>query len=203
MTAMGARPPTPGVLMFRGWGLERRTGAEPQSQIAALRKDIEDTRKKIEPPYPYLHGVHDEEKPVNLAVSIRGNPGNLGPEVPRHFLSVLEPVEPAPFSKGSGRLELAEDILKQPLARHRQSHLEGALRNGNRRYAEQFWRDRRASDESRAARIPGAEFRAQWDVAQEAASRNHAERGISTQHGDGPGQFREGLGQSFLLARGS
>jgi cytochrome c553 len=116
MTAMGARPPTPGVLMFRGWGLERRTGAEPQSQIAALRKDIEDTRKKIEPPYPYLHGVHDEEKPVNLAVSIRGNPGNLGPEVPRHFLSVLEPVEPAPFSKGSGRLELAEDILKQPLA---------------------------------------------------------------------------------------
>src|SRR5258706_7611809 len=116
MMAMGARQGNPGVLLFRGWGLERRTGAEPQAQIAALRKDIEDTRKKLDPAYPYLHGVRDEEKPVDLPVSIRGNPANLGPQVPRHFLSVLQPAEPAPFAKGSGRLELAEDILKQPLA---------------------------------------------------------------------------------------
>jgi cytochrome c553 len=116
MMAMGARQGNPGVLLFRGWGLERRIGAEPQAQITSLRKDIEETRKKLDPAYPYLHGVRDEEKPINLPVSIRGNPGNLGPEVSRHFLSVLEPSEPKPFAKGSGRLELADEILKQPVA---------------------------------------------------------------------------------------
>src|SRR5207302_3794985 len=41
---------------------------------------------------------------------------NLGDEVPRHFVSVLSDGAPAPFEKGSGRLELAEEILKQPIA---------------------------------------------------------------------------------------
>jgi hypothetical protein len=36
--------------------------------------------------------------------------------VPRHFLSVLSPAEPEQFKAGSGRLELAEAIVKQPLA---------------------------------------------------------------------------------------
>ena len=47
---------------------------------------------------------------------MRGNPYNLGPEVPRHFLSVLSPGDPKPFQHGSGRLELADDIIKQPMA---------------------------------------------------------------------------------------
>ena len=63
-----------------------------------------------------MHGVHDVEKPINLKVSLRGNPFNLGDEVPRHFLSILSTGEPAPFAKGSGRLELAEAIVKQPIA---------------------------------------------------------------------------------------
>jgi hypothetical protein len=41
---------------------------------------------------------------------------NLGPEVPRHFLSMLSPGEPQPFAAGSGRLELADAIVKQPIA---------------------------------------------------------------------------------------
>jgi hypothetical protein len=53
---------------------------------------------------------------VNLPVAIRGNPENLGPEVPRHFLSMLSKDEPPTFAKGSGRLELAEDISKQPIS---------------------------------------------------------------------------------------
>jgi hypothetical protein len=40
----------------------------------------------------------------------------VGDPVKRHFLSVLSPDEPKPFAKGSGRLELAEQILKQPVA---------------------------------------------------------------------------------------
>src|SRR5258706_14318419 len=110
------RPPNPGVLMFRGWGLERRVGADVQMRLNALQDDLKELRKKMDPAVPFVHGVRDQEKPVSLKVSIRGNPMNLGAEVPRHFLSVLSPGDPKPFSQGSGRLELAEAILKEPLA---------------------------------------------------------------------------------------
>jgi mono/diheme cytochrome c family protein len=116
MVAMGGRMGKPGVLMFRGWGLEARVGAESQNMIASVRKDIDDARKQLEPYYPYMHGVRDVEKPVNLPVSIRGNPENLGQEVPRQFLSVLSKGDPKPFTKGSGRLELADAILEQPIS---------------------------------------------------------------------------------------
>jgi hypothetical protein len=112
----GMRPPNPGVLMFRGWGLERRVGADVQIRLNALQEDLKELRKKLEPAVPFVHGVQDLEKPSNLKVSIRGNPMNLGAEVPRHFLSVLSPGDPKPFERGSGRLELAEAILKEPLA---------------------------------------------------------------------------------------
>jgi mono/diheme cytochrome c family protein len=106
----------PGLLAFRGWGLERRLSAERRAFIAALRDDIKSMKKEMEPKYPYVHAVRDAEKPVNLHVSVRGNPFNLGDEVPRRFLTVLADGAPAPFSNGSGRMELAEAILKQPLA---------------------------------------------------------------------------------------
>jgi hypothetical protein len=115
MMAMGGRMGKPGVLLFRGWGLESRVGTESQSMIASIRKDIEDARKKLEPSYPYAHGVKDAEKPLNLPISIRGNPYMPGSEVSRHFLSVLSKDEPAPFSQGSGRMELADAILNQPI----------------------------------------------------------------------------------------
>ena len=117
MMAMGGgRGGKPGVLLFRGWGLESRTGSEAQAQMATIRTDIEEARKKIEPAYPFVHGVTDAEKPVDLPLALRGNPENLGPEIPRHFLSILSKGEPKLFSKGSGRLELANDILEQPIS---------------------------------------------------------------------------------------
>src|SRR5579871_1669158 len=116
MMAAGGRAGKPGVLLFRGWGLESRTGAEAQAQMASIKADLDEARKKLEPAYPFLHGVEDAKEPVNLPLSIRGNPNNLGPEVPRHFLSMLSKDDPETFHKGSGRLELADDILKQPIS---------------------------------------------------------------------------------------
>ena len=116
MMAAGGRAAKPGVLLFRGWGLESRSGAEAQAQMASIKADVDEARKKLEPAYPFLHGVEDAKEPVNLPLALRGNPNNLGPEVPRHFLSMLSQDEPQPFQKGSGRLELADDILKQPIA---------------------------------------------------------------------------------------
>jgi hypothetical protein len=106
----------PGLLAFRGWGLERQLSAERRVYIKALRDDIEKLRKEQPPKYAFVHGVGDVEKPANLKVSLRGSPYNLGDEAPRHFLSVLNQGDPESFSAGSGRLELANAILKQPIS---------------------------------------------------------------------------------------
>jgi Protein of unknown function (DUF1553) len=53
--------------------------------------------------------VNDLPKPVQSHVFLRGNPGNLGPAVPRQFLGVLQPGRQH-FTEGSGRLELARAI---------------------------------------------------------------------------------------------
>ena len=106
----------PGVLTFTGWGLEKRAGAESAAMLAAFRKEIEAAQKKLQPYYPFVHGVTDSESPSNIQVALRGDPLNLGDEVPRHFLSVLSEGDPKPFTKGSGRMELADAIIAQPLA---------------------------------------------------------------------------------------
>jgi mono/diheme cytochrome c family protein len=59
---------------------------------------------------PRAHVLVEKEKPVNPRVFIRGNPGRPGDAVPRRFLSFLGG-DAAPFSKGSGRLELAQALV--------------------------------------------------------------------------------------------
>ena len=116
MNEMDPRKTTPGVLMFRGWGLESRIGPEEQARLKSLQDDLEALRKKIDPYYPFIHGVKDSETPVNIQLAIRGNPESLGAEVPRHFLSIFSEGDPTPLDQGSGRLRLAELIVKQPIA---------------------------------------------------------------------------------------
>jgi cytochrome c553 len=117
MMAMGNRQGNPGVLLFRGWGLESRVGTESQARIKSIQGDIDALKKKLETHYPFIHGVKDAEKPEDIQVAFRGDANNPeGPAIPRHFLSLLSDGDPQPFTKGSGRLELAEDIVKQPVA---------------------------------------------------------------------------------------
>ncbi len=116
MAAAGGRGGNPGVLLFRGWGLESRVGADAQNQLNTVKADVDEARKKLEPKYQFVHGVMDNEKVADLPLAIRGNPQNLGDTVPRHFLSLLSNGDPAAFQHGSGRMELADDILKQPIA---------------------------------------------------------------------------------------
>jgi hypothetical protein len=113
---MDPRKISPGVLMFRGWGLESRLGPDAQARLKALQDDLDALKKKMDPFYPFLHGVKDSDKPVNIQVALRGNPETLGPEVSRHFLSIFSDSDPTPLDQGSGRLQLAELILKQPIA---------------------------------------------------------------------------------------
>ena len=110
------KPSRPGLLQFTGWGLEQRLGADRRALVDALRKDIASMEKALPPKYAYVHGVHDLEAPADLKVHLRGNPNRLGDEVPRGFLTVLGPDGRQPFTRGSGRLELARAIVAQPVA---------------------------------------------------------------------------------------
>jgi cytochrome c553 len=87
--------------------VEEVLSAEPKAKLAALRAELE--RRKKAPPLqlPLLHTLKDGANPVTMKVHIRGNPETLGEEAPRRFLSILGG---APFTKGSGRLELAQAI---------------------------------------------------------------------------------------------
>jgi len=105
----------PGLLVFRGWSLERQLSAERRAYIDALRADIEALKKEQPAHFPYVHGVVEAEKIQDQKLNIRGSPFNLGDVVPRHFLSVLTN-EPVPLNHGSGRMDLAEQIVQQPIA---------------------------------------------------------------------------------------
>ena len=107
---------TPGLLAFRGWGLTRRLSADKRAYMEALKTDIEAAKKALPSKYPFVHGVQDANQLVNLPVSLRGSPYNLGEVQKRHFLSMLTDGRPEEFQHGSGRMELAEAIVRQPIA---------------------------------------------------------------------------------------
>lgn len=108
--------PQPGLFVFYDWGLKRRLNAEWRDYITGLEHQIEALKKSLDPQYPFVHGLSDKPKPVNISVNLRGNPHTLGEEVPRRFLAVLSPDPVQPFSQGSGRLQLANDIVESPIA---------------------------------------------------------------------------------------
>jgi mono/diheme cytochrome c family protein len=106
----------PGVMSFYGWGLTRRLGPQWQAYVEAQQKQIDALDKELkDSPYPYVNGMADKAKAVDIKLNIRGNPHAQGDVVPRAFLTVLSQGEPRPYSQGSGRLEFANDIANHPL----------------------------------------------------------------------------------------
>ena len=87
-------------------GIFSRKVFETRTQL----RDKVDQLDGIDPAAPPRAMVlTDKPTPVEPVVFIRGNPGNRGPKIPRQFIAFLSP-ESKPFTKGSGRLELAEAI---------------------------------------------------------------------------------------------
>jgi hypothetical protein len=107
----------PGVLIFVGWSLTSRLGPALQSYIAEQQKQIAELKKQVGPEnYPYVHGMADKPQIQDVKLNVRGNPHSLGDTVPRRFLTVLTTPDTKPYSNGSGRLELANDIAGSPIA---------------------------------------------------------------------------------------
>lgn len=107
-----------GVLEYSGQALVRWLTSEEKSKLDAMQAEVTALTKAMPPEYPYLMGLKDEAQPKNIKLNIRGNAHALGDEVHRGFPAILGNTQgdPLPFTKGSGRMELAEAIVKHPLA---------------------------------------------------------------------------------------
>lgn len=82
--------------------------------IQALTASQEELRKKLKPLKPIAMSVNEAKEPKNGYLHIRGAARNLGPEVPRGFLSVIDIsdsyAKQIPTDQ-SGRLQLADWIV--------------------------------------------------------------------------------------------
>ncbi len=106
----------PALLNFKDWGLESRLTADAQRYLEQLRADKKRLEKERGEQYPFVMGVRESDVITELPLHKRGNPRDLGDPVERRFIEVLSPESgPKPFVEGSGRLELAEAIVKHPL----------------------------------------------------------------------------------------
>ena len=107
--------PEPGLLALHGWELERHFSADTTEYEANLKAEIE-ALKKAQVPYPFIHGAADMASMRTMHINIRGNSHTLGDPVQERFLAILSPPDPKPFTQGSGRLQLADDIVASPIA---------------------------------------------------------------------------------------
>ena len=107
-----------GVYYYGPGQIERFLGGVWLAHLDAQKAELARLKQAVPPPYPFLHAYRDAEVPKDARLAIRGDRKNLGPVVPRRFLTVLSEGSPEPFQHGSGRLELARAIVSpaNPLA---------------------------------------------------------------------------------------
>jgi hypothetical protein len=90
--------------------LNAKLPAEKKQRLDEIKGDLARLQKEdAARPLPIAHGL-TEANVADMKVFLRGNPSKPGPVAPRRFLKILAGDEPQPFSRGSGRLELADAI---------------------------------------------------------------------------------------------
>ena len=105
----------PGLLKLTEGALERRLTADLKAHVERVRADIEAFKKSMPPQYPMVYGLEDTKQPSDLKVFVRGNPYAFGEDAPRAFPSLLSEGNSTLFTQGSGRMEFAEAIIRQPI----------------------------------------------------------------------------------------
>ena len=105
-----------GLLKITDNALLRRLSPEFAGYIEKMKADNEAFKKAMPKEYPIAPGLADNKEVTDLKVFLRGDPYTFGEDAPRAFLTIFSDGEPKPFTQGSGRMEFAEDVLKQPIA---------------------------------------------------------------------------------------
>ncbi len=78
--------------------------------VRELKKQVEGFKATSPAAPPRAMAMQDKPQPVEPYIFVRGNQGRNGGKVPRQFLKVLSGPERKPFTKGSGRAELASEL---------------------------------------------------------------------------------------------
>jgi hypothetical protein len=100
-------------------GIKEERGKEPiqrflygewRAHHESLYAQLKVLESSLPPAYPFLHAVSEAKNPANINVALRGDPTTPGEEAPRRFVQILCDGPCKPFTKGSGRLELAESL---------------------------------------------------------------------------------------------
>ncbi|MBS0210874.1 MAG: PSD1 domain-containing protein [Planctomycetes bacterium] len=89
--------------------LDRKT----RDTYTQLERKIENLKATSPAAPPRAMVLNDAPQPNNPVVFIRGNPGRRGKQVPRQFYEAASPSGRQPFTRGSGRLELAQAITSR------------------------------------------------------------------------------------------
>ena len=87
---------------------------EKRGEIGRLNRQLTHA-KFFAPTVPRSHGVRDVEKPEDMRLTIRGNPRALSDRIPRGFLQVTSTGPPDIPHRQSGRKQLADWIVDNPL----------------------------------------------------------------------------------------
>ena len=106
----GFRAPA-GVLYYGPKEIDRWLAGIAKAYVEKLRGEIKELEKGLPAMYPFLHAMKDAAKPADVKVAIRGDNKTLGEVAPRRFLQVLCDGESTSYKEGSGRAQLAGDIV--------------------------------------------------------------------------------------------
>jgi hypothetical protein len=98
-----------GVFVILDAEVTNRLDGEQKQKLEVMKGQLTELQRAMPPAPPIAHGL-SEGNPTDLKVAIRGNPAKPGEVAPRRFLRILAGDDPAKFTKGSGRLELANAI---------------------------------------------------------------------------------------------
>lgn len=95
--------------------LEPAFESTARERIVSLKQQVGELKKSYPPVPEFAMALVDSGSPTRAHVFKRGNPGNPGEEAPRRFLLALSPAgkERTVWTKGSGRLELAQSIASK------------------------------------------------------------------------------------------
>ncbi len=106
----GADAP-PNVPLLSGWGFLSLLPDRPaQGEYQKILKEVEQWSMTGPGAPARAMVLEDQAEPFEPRIFLRGNPNRLGNAVPRQFLGAVRPNR-EPFQHGSGRLELARQIV--------------------------------------------------------------------------------------------
>jgi hypothetical protein len=93
--------------------VEQLFNRDDRNKLQELQMQVESFKATSPEAPPRAMVLNDVLNPGEPRVFLRGNPNNRGEQINRHFLTVLAGPNPKPFTKGSGRLELAQAIASK------------------------------------------------------------------------------------------